>query len=278
MTKKVAYPLPRTEDTFDHLQSSLIFSKLDAAAGYWQIPLDKPAREKSAIVTPDGQFEWLVMPFGLCNAPSTFQKLMDTILKDIKWKYCMVYLDDILIFSKSWEEHLEQLRVILQRLLSAGISLKLSKCEFGNTSIQYLGHVIKKASISPDPENVRAITEFPRPTNLTALKSYLGMLGYYRRFLPKFSDIIYPLQLMLKKNAPFIWKQEQKRAFEESKKLLLDEPVLRVPDFHRQFIIKTNASNVGISAIFAQIDQDNQEYAIFIVPGALMLQKRNIPR
>ena len=262
ITKKVAYPLPRTEDTFDYLQESTYFTKLDAAAGYRQIPLDDEAKSKSAIVTPGGQFQWLVMPFGLCNAPATFQKMMDCVLAGLKWQSCLVYLDDILIFSKSWREHLEYITQVFQIIKEAGISLKLSKCEFGSNSTKFLGHMVEKGNILPDPVNIKAIEDFSKPNSLTSVRSFLGMAGHYRRFIPNFADRSLALRVLTKKNSPFVWGKEQELSFQDLKQALSSSPILQVPKFEKPFIITTDASNTGISGVLSQGDEEGVEYVL----------------
>ena len=259
VTKKVSYPIPRTEDTFDYLLQAKWFSKMDAASGFWQVPVERSSKEKTAMITPDGLFQWKVMPFGLCNAPATFQRLMDCVLSGLKWKECLVYLDDILIFSKTWEEHLVHLTHVFEKLEKASISLKLSKCEFGKNEIQFLGHVVKDQMLLPDERNVDAVLKFPVPKDLTGVRGFLGLVGHYRRFIPKFSDKSQPLRLLLKKETPFTWGIKQQKAFEELRDLITSKPVLGLPDFSKPFRLSTDASNIGISAILSQMDETGKE-------------------
>ena len=259
VTKKVSYPIPRTEDTFDYLVQAKWFSKMDAASGFWQVPMEQLSKEKTAMITPDGLFQWKVMPFGLCNAPATFQKLMDVVLTGLKWKECLVYLDDILIFSKDWEEHLLHLKHVFERLEKARISLKLSKCEFAKDEIQFLGHIIRDQKILPDERNVAAVSNFPVPKNLTGLRGFLGLVGHYRRFISKFADKSQALRKLLKKGESFVWGEEQQKAYEELKANITSKPVLGLPDFSKPFRLSTDASNVGISAILSQLDEEGKE-------------------
>ena len=259
VTKKVSYPIPRTEDTFDYLLQAKWFSKMDAASGFWQVPVEETSREKTAMITPDGLFQWKVMPFGLCNAPATFQRLMDVVLSGLKWKECLVYLDDILIFSKDWDEHLLHLRHVFEKLEKARISLKLSKCEFAKNEIQFLGHIVKDQQLLPDEHNVEAVLKFPIPKDLTGIRGFLGLVGHYRRFIPKFADKSMALRKLLKKDENFHWGLEQQQAFDELRQVITAKPVLGLPDFAKPFKLSTDASNIGISAILSQIDEDGKE-------------------
>ena len=259
VTKKVSYPIPRTEDTFDYLLQAQWFSKMDAASGFWQVPMENSSKEKTAMITPDGVFHWKVMPFGLCNAPATFQRLMDVVLTGLKWKECLVYLDDVLVFSKDWQEHLVHLRHIFERLEEAHITLKLSKCEFAKKEIQFLGHIVREQKILPDDRNVEAVTNFPLPKDITGIRGFLGLVGHYRRFIPRFADKSLPLRKLLKKGEVFKWESDQQKAFDELKDAITSKPVLGLPDFSKPFRLSTDASNVGISAILSQLDDAGKE-------------------
>ena len=259
VTKKVSYPIPRTEDTFDYLLQAKWFSKMDAASGFWQVPMENNSKEKTAMISPDGLFQWKVMPFGLCNAPATFQRLMDCVLSGLKWKECLVYLDDILIFSNTWDEHLESLKSVFKKLKGANISLKLSKCEFGKNEIQFLGHLIKERQLHPDERNVKAVMDFPRPKDLTGVRGFLGLVGHYRRFIPNFANKSTALRNLLKKGEEFIWTKAQEDAFVELREMITKRPVLGLPDFSKPFRLSTDASNAGISAILSQIDESGKE-------------------
>ena len=180
ITKKDVYPLPRIDDILDTLSEARYFSTLDLASGFWQIEMDPATREKSAFVTHCGLHEFVRMPFGLCNAPATFQRLMQVVLAGLEWKCCFVYLDDILVCSKTFEEHMEHLRLVFERLRRAGLTLKPKKCCFLREEVQYLGHVISKRGILPDPEKTQKVREFPIPTDVTRVRQFVGLASYYR--------------------------------------------------------------------------------------------------
>ena len=213
VTKKDVYPLPRIDDTIDRLQGASYFSSIDLASGYWQIEVDEKDREKTAFITPDGLYEFQVMPFGLCNAPATFQRMMDLVLADLKWTTCLVYLDDVIVFSTTFSQHLERLESVLRCIQEAGLTLKSSKCQFGSRKLKILGHVVSAEGVSPDLDKTRAVADFRRPANIKDIRSFLGLCSYYRRFVKDFAKIAKPLTHLTKNNVPFVWKHEQENAF-----------------------------------------------------------------
>jgi hypothetical protein len=179
ITKKDVYPLPRIDEALDAMHGATFFSTLDLASGYWQVEMDPRDREKTAFISDQGLFEFNVMPFGLCNAPATFQRLMDAVLAGLKWTTCLVYLDDIIIFSRTFEEHLDRLRGVFERIQEAKLQLKASKCHFASNNINYLGHVVSDKGIAPDPAKIRAVADFPKLTTVKDLRSFLGLTSYY---------------------------------------------------------------------------------------------------
>ena len=197
ITKKDVYPLPRIDDILNTFGKSRYFTMLDLASGYWQIEMDPASREKSAFRTHHGLFEFCRMPFGLCNVPATFQRLMQTVLAGLEWRCCFIYLDDILIASQTFEEHLEHLRLVFDRLRKAGLTLKPKKCFFVQQKVQYLGHVISPEGIMPDPAKTEKVKQFPMPTDVTKVRQFLGLTSYYRRFVPRFSSIAAPLHALI---------------------------------------------------------------------------------
>ncbi|UYV61191.1 K02A2.6-like, partial [Cordylochernes scorpioides] len=274
ITKKDVYPLPRIDDVLDHLSSARYYSTMDLKTGYWQVEVDERDREKTAFVTPDGLYEFMVMPFGLCNAPATFERMMDNVLMGLKWNICLCYLDDIVVYSDTFEEHLERLSKVLSCLQQAGLTINPDKCLFGSTRIKILGHVVDKDGIQPDSEKVEAIKKFPVPKSVCDIQSYLGLCSYYRRFIKNFSKIAAPLQILLKKDQKFIWTQEQKDSFESLKKALMQKPVLG--HFKESAITKlhTDASSYGLGAVLVQI-QENQENPIAYASRTLSKAEKN---
>ena len=189
ITKKDVYPLPRIDDILDILGQAQYFSTLDLASGYWQIEMDPATKDKSAFTTHSGLFEFEHMPFGLCNTPATFQRLVQAVLTGMEWDFCFVYLDDnILVFSRMFEEHLDHLQQVFDRLRKAGLTLKPKKCSFLQDQVIYLGHVISSKGIAPDPSKTKKVKDFPVPTDVTRLKHFLGLASYYHRFIPGFES------------------------------------------------------------------------------------------
>ena len=175
VTRKDVYPLPRIDDAIDSLQGAEFFSSLDLRSGYWQVPMADDARPKTAFVTPDGLYEFNVMPFGLCNAPATFERMMDTVLRNLKWHTCLCYLDDVVVFAPDFSTHLQRLRHVLTRLSNAGLQLNLKKCRFAARQLTILGYVVSKDGILPDPAKLRAVAEFPKPTSVKELRNFVGL-------------------------------------------------------------------------------------------------------
>ena len=202
------------------------------------------------------------MPFGLCNAPATFQRLMDTVLRDILWQYVIVYVDDINIGSKSFDDHLLHLEQVFLRLRQAGLKLSPEKCFFFEQKLPFLGHVISREGIQTDPEKVITIRNFPIPRDLTQLRGFIALASYYRRFIKGFANIVEPLNRLLKKNTPYNWTQQQQDAFERLKNYLITPPILAYPDFNKPFILYTDASSFAPEAILSQKDEQNRKRVI----------------
>jgi len=252
LTRKDAHPLPRIDDTLDALSGAKWFSTLDLASGYWQVEVEPSDREKTAFVTPFGLHQFRVMPFGLCNAPSTFQRLMELALTGLHWSICLVYLDDIIIYSRTVGEHLQHLQEVLQRLRAAGLKLKPSKCYLLQKSVHYLGHIISECGIKTDPQKTHCIEEWPIPTCVEELRQFLGLATYYRKFVKNFAQVAAPLYRLTERNKVWTWAKECNRAFITLKEKLTSAPILAFPDFTKQFILDTDASAYGVGAVLTQ--------------------------
>jgi hypothetical protein len=247
-----SFPIPNVVDILDQLSHAKYFSTLDLASGFHQIKVHPRDQPKTAFSTPTGHYEFTRMPFGLKNAPSTFQRLMNNVLTGLQGTQCFVYLDDIVIYASSLRDHELKLRNIFKRLSESNLKLQLNKCQFLRKEVLYLGHIISEQGVKPNPEKVKAIVEFPVPKNDKEVKSFLGLVGYYRRFIQNFSVITKPLTSLLKKDIKFSWTVTQQEALESLKRLLCSEPLLIYPDYSKEFILTTDASNFAIGAILSQ--------------------------
>ena len=260
VTIRDVYPLPRVDDTLDQLRDARYFTSLDLRSGFWQIELDHESRSKTAFVTHAGLFQFKVMPFGLTNAPATFQRLMDLVLGGLKWSCSLVYLDDIIVFSPSFDLHLQHLRSVLQRIADSDLTLQLSKCNFCKTKLKYLGHVVSKSGVEPDPDKISAVRDYPVPTRLKEVRMFLGLTGYYRRFIRNYSTIAEPLiSLTRQPNASsFHWTPACQTAFDHLRHFLTTTPIISYPHFDQPFLLQLDSSDVGLSAILAQklVDDD----------------------
>ncbi|KAJ9520579.1 hypothetical protein QJQ45_007435 [Haematococcus lacustris] len=277
LTIKNRYPLPRIDDLLDQLAGARVFSKIDLKSGYHQIRVAEADIHKTAFRTRYGHYEYTVMPFGLCNAPATFQRLMNDIFRPHLDQFVLVYLDDILIYSRSEAEHLEHLRTVLGLLRQHQLYANLSKCAFFLPSMDFLGHIISAAGIHPDPAKIRAMVEWPVPRNLNDLRSFLGSANYYRRLIHHHAHLILPLTNLLKAETPWSWGPEQQEAFERVKAALASNPVVRPPDFSRPFTVKTDASLYAIGAVLSQRDDNGAEYVVAYESRKLQPAEINYP-
>ena len=263
-TKFDAYPMPRIEELLDEIGKAKFITTLDLAKGYWQVPLAKEDREKTAFTTPNGLYQFLTMPFGLSGAPATFQRMMDEVLRGLN-SFVGVYLDDIVIHSGTWEEHIAQLEEVFTRLKGANLTIKLKKCVFASDNCTYLGYKIGQGGVRPEEGKIKAVNEMSRPQTKKQIRTFLGMTGYYRRFVRDYATITAPLTELIKKNLPekIEWSEAAEEAFCRLKKVLISAPLMMNPDFSRSFILQTDASGYGVGAVLSQGENGDQPIAYF---------------
>ena len=252
LTIKNKYMLPRMDDLFDQLKDAVYFSKIDLRTGYHQLKIKPEDIPKNAFRTRYGHYEFLVMSFGLTNAPAAFMDLMNRVFKKYLDKCVIVFIDDILIYSKTKEEHAEHLRIVLEILRKEQLYAKWSKCEFWLTQVQFLGHVISKKGITVDPAKIEAVLNRERPKTPTEVRSFLGLAGYYRRFVQDFAKIATPLTRLTRKIEKFEWTDECEESFQELKKRLVTAPVLTLPDEKGDFVIYSDAPHKGLGCVLMQ--------------------------
>ncbi|CAI5640726.1 unnamed protein product [Oreochromis niloticus] len=252
VTRKDSYPLPRIDDALDYIAGSSWFSSLDLRSGYWQVELAAEARPKTAFTIGQGLWQFRVMPFGLCNAPATFERLMERVLKDIPRARCVVYLDDLLTHAKDFEQAVANLREVLTAIRGAGLKLNPAKCNLLARQVKFLGHVVSEKGVATDPEKVVAVGDWPPPSNVAELRSFLGLASYYRRFVKDFATVASPLHQLTNKGQRFGWTEDCAAAFEQLKTALVSAPVLAYPDPSQPFLLDTDASNVGVGAVLSQ--------------------------
>ncbi|MGH0176852.1 UNVERIFIED_CONTAM: hypothetical protein FKN15_073716 [Acipenser sinensis] len=270
-TRKDAYPLPRIEESLDALSGARWFSTLDLASGYNQVPVAEPDRHKTAFCTPFGLFEFNRMPFGLCNAPATFQRLMERLFGDQSCQSLLLYLDDVVVFSSTVEQHLGRLEMVLSHLRHQGLKANLSKCCFFRTKVKYLGHLVSREGVATDPEKITVVAEWKRPRSLVELQSFLGFCSYYRRFVEGFAKLAAPLHQVVAELAgagkrgrrgpgvitESIWTRECNACFQALKTKLVSSPILAYADFSKPFVLETDASHQGLGAVLSQ-EQDGK--------------------
>ena len=252
ITVKNRYPLPKVEELMDRLHGARYFTKLDLSSGYHQIRVKEADIHKTAFVSRYGLFEYTVMPFGLCNAPATFQRIMNHLLRDGLDEFVLVFLDDILIYSRTKEEHLQHIRAVLKKLQDEKFYGRLKKCDFFKTEVEYLGFDVGADGIKPSLSKIKAVLEWPTPKSVTDVRSFLGLANFYRKFVRWFSEIAAPMTNLTKKDRQFTWTNQEENAFNGLKKALVTAPVLKLPDFEREFTVTTDASEVSVGAILQQ--------------------------
>ena len=261
VTVKDAYPLPRIDETLDSLSNAKWFSSTDLASGYWQVEMDEDSKSKTAFCTKKGLFEWNVMPFGLSNACATFQRLMESVLSEMRFTACLVYIDDVVLHGSSFTEMLNRLIQFAECMRRAQLKLKPKKCFLFQKSITFLGHVVDENGKRTDPKKVEAVKNWPTPTNKKGLRSFLGLCSYYRQYIKDFANVAKPLSALTSVNAVFQWSDECQNAFNTLKEKMVSSPILGYPKGNGKFILDTDASDFGIGGVLSQL-QDGKEVVL----------------
>ena len=285
VTKRPIFPIPDAQQLFDALDGACWFSTLDLSQGYYQVPVAAEDIQKTAFTTRHGQFEYLRMPFGLCSAPATFQRLMHCVLQKENWIQCLIYLDDVLVFGRNATEHFERLQTVLERFREAGLKLSPEKCHLFSKEVTYLGHTISHRGIQTSSEKIEKIQNAQEPVKEEELRSFLGLSGYYRRFIKDYASIVAPLEKLCKsswnrkakkqeKKQPWIWSDEHKKAFNHLKWCLTHAPILCFPTNNDKYVLDTDASFSSVGAVLSQI-QNGEEKVIAYASHKLTKSERN---
>lgn len=276
ITQLDAHPLPSPNEALESLGVSnpAWFSTLDLQNGFYQVVIDENSRPYTAFRSHAGLYQFKRLPQGLKGSPSTFQRVMEAVMRGLTWKFCLIYLDDIIVFSRTFNEHISHLRQVFDRLRAANLKLKPSKCFFAKREISYLGHVVNNNGIHPDPGKVSAVSEFPTPNSLKELRAFLGLSGYYRRFIQDYAKIAHPLYNLTKKDVKFTWTDECQHAFEKLKNQLVQAPALGYPDMTAPFRLYSDSSDTAVGAVLCQ-KQDGVERVISYAGRALDKAQRN---
>ena len=259
VTRKFTWPMPKVEDIFSKLNGATYFTTLDLHTGYHYIPLDNSSIPKTPFNSPFGKYEYVKVPFRLAQAPAYFQELMTGILKD--FSFAIAYLDDIIIFSKTLQEHLSHIRMVFEKLKSANLSMKKSKCTFFSKEIQYLGHILSTTGIRPLPSKTHAIQHMNPPTTPKQVRAFLGLVGYYRKFIKGFAKIAKPLTVLTRQQVKFNWTPEHQGAFIHLKEAIVQAPILHYPNPNKTYIIYTDASDDTCGAQLSQ-EHDETEFPV----------------
>ena len=272
-TKSDSFPIPRIADCIDQIGNAKFVSTFDMLKGYWQVPLTQRAREISAFVTPSGLYQYKVMPFGMKNAPATFQRMVNKLVRDIDG--CEGYIDDVVIFSDNWSDHIRQIERFFQIMREAKLTVNLMKSEFGKATVKYLGHIVGQGQVRPLDAKIQTIVKFPIPTSRKELARFLGMAGYYRNFCLNFSDIAAPLTNLLSKKVKFVWTDDCQLAFDKVKLLLQKSPVLKSPDYEKPFKLIIDSSDVGTGSVLVQEASDGLDHPVSYFSKKFLKYQKN---
>ena len=272
-TKSDSFPIPRIADCIDQIGNAKFVSTFDMLKGYWQVPLTQRAREISAFVTPSGLYQYKVMPFGMKNAPATFQRMVNKLVRDIDG--CEGFIDDVVIFSDNWSDHIRQIERFFQIMREAKLTINLMKSEFGKATVKYLGHIVGQGQVRPLDAKIQTIVKYPIPTSRKELARFLGMAGYYRNFCLNFSEIAAPLTNLLSKKVKFVWTDDCQLAFDKVKLLLQKSPVLKSPDYEKPFKLIIDSSDIGTGSVLVQEASDGLDHPVSYFSKKFLKYQKN---
>jgi hypothetical protein len=264
VTVKDAYPLPLISDCVEALSGAKYIGTMDVNSGFWQVGLDPMNREKTAFSTSLGLYQFVSMPFGLCSSPSTFQRLMQNVLRGLHWEECQLYMDDVIVPGASFQESLLRMEHTFDRLLSARLKLKLSKFIFFQSNVKFLGHVVSEEGISTDLDQVKAVQDWPRQKTPKQMRGFLGLCSYYRKYVKNFATIARPLHKLCEKGSRFQWNDECEQAFIRLKDALTSPPILSYPRPGCQFIVDSDASDKAVGAVLSQVQEGTEKVIAYM--------------
>ncbi|KAE9030741.1 hypothetical protein PR002_g9816 [Phytophthora rubi] len=271
VTIKNCYPMPLIDDILDVLGNAKLFSTMDIASGYWNVPMSAGSVEKTAFICKYGLYEWLVMP---CNAVPAFERLMENVLVDLKWRTCLVYLDDCVVFSEDFPTHMVRLKQVLERFRAAGFKLEMKKCKWGRDQVAFLGHIVTPSGILPNPEKVKAVMNVRRPHDFHTVRAFLGLTSYFRRYIPGYAAISAPIERLKAKGVLFDWNEDCEAAFVQLKQKLVEPPILVYPDFSKRFKLYVDSSKLAVGACLMQT-VDGRERAVAYASKLLVGSEKN---
>jgi hypothetical protein len=269
--------MPLVDDVISQLARSAWFTALDLQSGFWQIRMAPEDMRKTTLITKSKLYDWIVMPFGLKNATSTFTQTVSEIFKDVGDKFLKVFMDDLNIHSENWEDHLQHLGAVLSRLREVNLKLNLIKCCFAAENIVFLGHVVSKEGTKPDPGKIDAVLRFPEPKTVTNVKSFLGLTGYYRKYIRGYSRMASPLFELTKKDVAFVWNKNCQRAFDDLKRALVEALILVRPDFKEPFCLDVDWSTKGVGAILSQKEGGFEKVVAYANKALIVAQRKFHP-
>ncbi|GBP95037.1 Retrovirus-related Pol polyprotein from transposon 297 [Eumeta japonica] len=279
VTRSDSYPLPVIDDLLQYTGKSCFMSTIDLKSGYWQVGVKSEDQDKTAFVTPFGTFRFKRMPFGLRNAPATFQRLIDRFRSSSTLRNVTIlgYIDDLIVISDSFEQHLIDLRAVFDRLREFNLHANRPKCVFAKETVKYLGHIITPQGIAPDPDKINAIVDMKEPTTVKHLKSFLQTCSWFRKFVPNFSQVAQPLTMLTKKNQSWKWEEAQRTAFHELKRLLTSPPILIQPNYDLPFVLRTDASDYALGAALLQGETPHDERPLLTLVACLPQRNATTP-